>query len=67
MGIFMADATTQRIYIHATDAVGTNDDTTLSGFTLYSYTAIPEPSTYAALAGVIALGAVALRRRNRQA
>ena len=32
-----------------------------------SFSAIPEPSTYAALAGVLALGAVITRRRSRQA
>ncbi len=67
MGTFVADATTQRIYIHATDAVGTTDDTTLSGFTLYSVSAIPEPSTYAAFAGVLTLGAAIIRRRRRSA
>jgi hypothetical protein len=65
MGTFVADATTQLIYIHATDVVG-NADTTLSGFTLYSISAIPEPSTYAALAGVLTLGAAIIRRRVRR-
>ena len=36
-----------------------------NGFVTFS--AIPEPSTYAALAGVLALGAVITRRRSRQA
>ena len=32
---------------------------------MLSYTAVPEPSTYAALAGVLALGAVIIRRLRR--
>ncbi len=67
MGTFVADATTQRVFIHATDAVGANDDTTLSGFTLYSVAAIPEPSSFAALAGLAGLGFAASRRRRAAA
>ncbi len=66
VGTFLADATTQTIYIKATDLVG-NADTTLSGFTLYSYTVVPEPGTYAMLAGLAALSFVALRRRSSKA
>ncbi len=33
---------------------------------MLSYTVVPEPSTYAALAGVLALGAVMLRRLRRR-
>ncbi|HSH93510.1 MAG TPA: PEP-CTERM sorting domain-containing protein, partial [Roseimicrobium sp.] len=53
----------------STVTVGSNSFTinyTSTDVTLTA-SAIPEPSTYAALAGVGALGAVALRRRRRQA
>jgi hypothetical protein len=66
LGTFTADATTQSIYIKATDAVG-NADTTISAFSLYSFTAVPEPHEFA-LAIVALLGVmVFIRRRNQQA
>ncbi len=64
-GTFIADAATQHIFIRATDAIG-NADTTLSGFTLYSVAAIPEPASFASVAGLLALGAVGLRRSRRR-
>ena len=36
----------------------------VSSFSSYGYAAVPEPSTYAAIFGVIALGFVAYRRRK---
>ena len=62
LGTFTADAATQSIFIHATDSVGTNDDTTVSGFTLYSVAAVPEPASGLLVVGV--LGALILRRRK---
>jgi hypothetical protein len=44
---------------------GNLGDSTVAAFTLYSATAIPEPSSFAALAGAFALTAVGLRRRRR--
>jgi hypothetical protein len=64
LATFTADATTQSIYVQATDVVG-NADTTISGFTLYSYTAVPEPTTYALLLGGVGVVALARRRTSR--
>jgi hypothetical protein len=63
LGTFTADATTQSIYVKATDVVG-NADTTISGFTLYSIAAVPEPRT-CALAGIALFGALLVFRRRR--
>jgi hypothetical protein len=60
---FTADATTQSIYVKATDAIG-NADTTISGFTLYSIAAVPEPQT-CALAGIAFFGMLLVFRRRR--
>jgi hypothetical protein len=66
LATFTADATTQSIYVKATDVVG-NADTTVSGFTLYSFTAVPEPHEFA-VAVVALLGVmVIIRRRCQQA
>jgi hypothetical protein len=66
LGTFTADATTQGIYIKATDLVG-NADTTISAFSLYSFTAVPEPHEFA-IAIVALLGVmIFIRRRNQQA
>ena len=46
-------------------ALGTSGELFYSGTALGAASVVPEPSTYAALAGLVALGFVALRRRNR--
>ena len=56
---FTADAVYQDIFIQETDAIG-NDDTNLSGFTLY---AIPEPSSALLLTGAGLL--IGFRRSRR--
>ncbi len=56
---FTADAVYQDIFIQETDAIG-NDDTNLSGFTLY---AIPEPSIALLLTGAGLL--IGFRRSRR--
>ena len=61
---FSAGAVTQDIFIFPGLSTSSPNDSTVAAFTLYSATAIPEPSTCAALAGAMALGAVALRRRR---
>lgn len=63
IGTFAADGLTQDIFILS--GVGNPNDSTVAAFTLYSATAIPEPSSFAALAGAFALTAVGLRRRRR--
>ncbi len=57
-GTFTADATTQSLFYKGTDA----SHGLVSAVALY---AIPEPSTYAALAGLAALGCAFRRRRAR--
>jgi hypothetical protein len=64
LATFTADATTQSIYVKATDSAGTADDTTISGFTLYSIAAVPEPQT-CALAGIAFFGMLLVFRRRR--
>lgn len=43
----------------------TGDTMDVGGYTLYRVTAVPEPSTYAAIAGVLGLGFAVWRRRQR--
>lgn len=52
------------VALTATTAGGTRDTVAIDNFTI-NYSAIPEPSTYAALAGVLALGGVMWHRRRK--
>lgn len=66
IGTFIADAATQDIFIFPGLSTSAPNDSTVSAFTLYSATAIPEPSAAAGLAGALALGLVGLRRSRRR-
>lgn len=61
LGTFTADASTQSIVFSQAGAMQIN------GFQLRDISSIPEPSTYAALAGAGVLGLAVLRRRQRKA
>lgn len=64
IGTFVASGAFQDVFLFPGLSTSAPNDTTVAAFTLYSATAIPEPSTFAALVGALALGAVALRRRR---
>lgn len=66
IGSFSASAVTQDIFIFPGLTTSAPNDSTVAAFTLYSATAIPEPSSFAGIAGVLALGAVGLRRSRRR-
>ncbi len=65
MGTFTASGAFQDVFIFPGLSTSNPNDSTVAGFTLYSATAIPEPSSFSALAGFMAVGAVALRRRRQ--
>lgn len=64
IGIFSAGDVFQDVFLFPGLTSSAPNDTTVAAFTLYSATAIPEPSTSAACVGALALGVVALRRRR---
>lgn len=64
VGVFSASDVVQDVYIFPGLSSTAPNDTTVAAFTLYSATAIPEPSACVACVGAVALGAIALRRRR---
>ncbi len=66
IGAFVADAAFQDVFIFPGLGTSAPNDTTVAAFTLYSATAIPEPASFAGVAGVLALGVVGLRRSRRR-
>ena len=62
---FSATDAIQDIFIFPGLSTSAPNDTTVAAFTLYSATAIPEPSAFAGILGVFALAAVGLRRSRR--
>lgn len=65
IGSFSADAIFQDIFIFPGMTTSAPNDSTVSAFTLYSATPIPEPSSFAGVLGLFALGTVGLRRARR--
>ena len=63
---FSATAVTQDIFLFPGVGTSAPNDTTVAAFTLYSATAVPEPASFASVAGLLALGAVGLRRSRRR-
>jgi hypothetical protein len=66
IGSFSASAITQDIFIFPGLRTSAPNDTTVAAFTLYSATAVPEPASFASVAGILALAAVGLRRSRRR-
>ncbi len=66
IGVFSATAAFQDIFIFPGLTTSAPNDSTVAAFTLYSATAIPEPASFAGLAGALALGAAGLRRSRRR-
>ena len=64
IGVFSASDVYQDVFLFPGLTSAAPNDTTVAAFTLYSASAIPEPSTSAACVGAFALGVVALRRRR---
>lgn len=65
VGTFTADSSSQYFSFMNGDGVTTTG--VMSAVAVYDVTAIPEPSTYAAIAGLGALGLAFWRRRSRRA
>jgi len=63
---FSASSVTQDIFLFPGLSTSAPNDTTVAAFTLYSATAIPEPASFAGETGVLAAGAVGLRRSRRR-